>query len=99
MSRPITRASPPGSERLDAVRRRARARRSLRRGDRTHHCGQRLGCRPRVALTAGFQRAFLIGALVVLAAALVALLAGKRRAGAKAGASRLVPATNDLSVR
>ena len=50
-----------------------------------------------VALTAGFQRAFLIGALVVLVAALVALLAGDPRSGTKARATRLVPATNDLS--
>ena len=49
-----------------------------------------------VALTAGFQRAFLIGALIVLAAALVAGLAGTRLS-AKAGAERLLPATNDLS--
>jgi EmrB/QacA subfamily drug resistance transporter len=50
-----------------------------------------------VALTAGFQRAFLIGALVVLVAALVAVLAGVSRSGARARATRLVPATNDLS--
>ena len=49
-----------------------------------------------MALTAGFQRAFLIGALIVLAAALVAGLAGTRLS-AKAGAERLLPATNDLS--
>jgi EmrB/QacA subfamily drug resistance transporter len=50
-----------------------------------------------VALTAGFQRAFLIGALVVLVAALVAVVAGRPRSGAKARATRLVPATNDGS--
>jgi EmrB/QacA subfamily drug resistance transporter len=50
-----------------------------------------------VALTAGFQRAFLIGAVVVLAAALVAVLAGKPRSGAKARAARLLQVANDLS--
>jgi EmrB/QacA subfamily drug resistance transporter len=48
-----------------------------------------------VALTAGFQRAFLIGAVVVLVAAGVALLAGGRRSRSTARAARLVPA--DLS--
>ena len=50
-----------------------------------------------LALTAGFQRAFLIGAVVVLAAALVAVLAGKTRSGAMARVARLLPAANDLS--
>ena len=45
-----------------------------------------------LALTAGFQRAFLIGAGVVLAAALVALLGGKSRSRANARAPRLLPA-------
>jgi EmrB/QacA subfamily drug resistance transporter len=55
------------------------------------------GARTPVALTAGFERAFLIGALVVLVAALVALSAGDSRAGAKTRATRLVPAPNDFS--
>jgi hypothetical protein len=50
-----------------------------------------------LALTAGFQRAFLIGAVVVLAAALVAALAGKPRSGAKARAARRLPAVSDLA--
>ena len=50
-----------------------------------------------LALTAGFQRAFVIGALVVLAAAVVALLAGRARPAAEAPAPRLRPATGDLS--
>jgi EmrB/QacA subfamily drug resistance transporter len=39
------------------------------------------GASPSVALTAGFQRAFLIGAGLLLSAAAVALLGGTRRAG------------------
>ena len=58
-----------------------------------------------LALTDGFQRAFLIGAGFVLAAALVAFLASNARSAAKASAARtsrqpspgLVPATGDLS--
>jgi len=50
-----------------------------------------------VALTAGFQRAFLIGAVVVLAAALVAALAGKPRSSATARAARRLRATTDLA--
>jgi MFS family permease len=48
------------------------------------------------ALTAGFQRAFLIGAVVVLAAAVVAVFAGKPRSDAKASTARLLPAAGDL---
>lgn len=50
-----------------------------------------------LALTAGFQRAFLVGAGVVLAAALVALLAGKPRSGATARAARLPAAATDFA--
>ena len=47
------------------------------------------------ALTVGFQRAFLIGAGVVFVAALVASRAGTARSRPRAGAARLVPATNE----
>ena len=58
-----------------------------------------------LALTEGFQRAFLIGAVFVLVAALVAFLASNARSAAKASAARtsrqpspgLVPATGELS--
>jgi hypothetical protein len=58
-----------------------------------------------LALTEGFQRAFLIGSVFVLVAALVALLASNARSAAKASAAHtsrqpspgLVPATGDLS--
>jgi hypothetical protein len=41
-----------------------------------------------LALTAGFQRAFLIGAVFALGAALVAFLAGNARLAARAGVAR-----------
>ena len=49
------------------------------------------------ALTAGFQRAFLIGAVVVLGAAIIAALAGRPRPSAKARTARPLPAATDLS--
>ena len=49
------------------------------------------------ALTAGFQRAFLLGALIVLAAALVAGLVGSPYSSAKARTTRLLSAPTDLA--
>jgi EmrB/QacA subfamily drug resistance transporter len=50
-----------------------------------------------LALTAGFRRAFLIGALVVLGAAVVALLPGRARSAARLRAARLLAPSGDLS--
>ena len=69
------------AQRLHAVRRRARPRRPLGRRHTADEQHPRLGGASPLALTAGFQRAFLVGTGFVLAAAAIAATAANRRPG------------------